>query len=315
MNWRISMLWLSLAFMGCKQNTPGVVSVLSEDHTLASINYLIEAEELTEIIHKPNVKIIDFRKEKYFSEGHLSGALNIWRTDIEDSTLPYAGIMAPKEQIEALFSSLGIETEDTLIIYDDVGLCDASRLWWILQNYDYTSVRLLHGGLAAWKANMGSVSTEVSELKKSVFQLTKSPSMKYYISKDEMQKSLATDALILDTRTVNEFSGKRIKKGATKAGRIPNSMLIDWADAINYSGDKKMKSFEELEAVYSRLNRKKDEPILVYCHSGVRSAHTTFVLTQILGYKNVRNYDGSWIEWSYHNDLPIKKDSITILNQ
>ena len=71
-----------------------------------------------------------------------------------------------------------------------------------------------------------------------------------------------------------------------------------------------MKSLQELERIYSRLKITKDEPILVYCHSGVRSAHTTFVLTQLLGYENVKNYDGSWTEWSYHNDLPLQRDSI-----
>ena len=106
------------------------------------------------------------------------------------------------------------------------------------------------------------------------------------------------------------FLVKDKKKGAAKGGRIPKSVHIDWAEAFNYSGDKRIKPVEELKIIYNKLNIKKNDPIIVYCHSGVRSAHTTFVLTQLLGYKNVKNYDGSWTEWSYFNDLPFKKDSV-----
>ena len=113
--------------------------------------------------------------------------------------------------------------------------------------------------------------------------------------------------MLIDTRTKEEFLGEYIKKGAFKAGKIPKSKLIDWANAINYDGDKKIKSKAELNEIYAGLN--KNDTLYVYCHSGVRSAHTTFVLTQILGYKNILNYDGSWTEWSYYEKLLLNKDN------
>jgi thiosulfate/3-mercaptopyruvate sulfurtransferase len=124
---------------------------------------------------------------------------------------------------------------------------------------------------------------------------------------------LNTNVIVLDTRTIDEFSGKLRKKGATKAGTIPNSIHIDWAETINHNGKKRIKSIQDLENIYSKLHIKKDDPIIVYYHSGARSTHTTFVITQLLGYKNVKNYDCSWTKWSYFNDLPFESNSIKVI--
>jgi len=285
----------------------------ANDFEKVEATYLIEANELKGIAQQPNIKIIDFRKKEIYENEHIVGALNIWRTDIEDSSYPYSGIMASKTQIESLFGQLGITTDDTLIVYDDNGLCEASRLWWILQNYDFKNIKLLHGGISEWKSNNGQVTTEIPKVNTAIFKLNKDPKMQYYVSKEQVSDALNSNVVILDTRTSEEFSGKRQKKGATKAGRIPNSIHIDWAEAINYNGNKHLKSLKELEIIYSELNIKKNDSIIVYCHSGVRSAHTTFVLTQLLGYKHVKNYDGSWTEWSYFNDLPINGNNITLI--
>jgi thiosulfate/3-mercaptopyruvate sulfurtransferase len=128
-----------------------------------------------------------------------------------------------------------------------------------------------------------------------------------------MIQAVTNKTLIVDSRSDDEFTGKRQKEGATKGGRIPNSKSIDWAKAVNYNGDKKLKSEVDLEKIYAELGASKNDTIIAYCHSGVRSAHTTFVLTQLLGYKNVKNYDGSWTEWSQFDDLPSVQDSITTI--
>lgn len=272
---------------------------------------LIEVDELKHIYDQPNIKIIDFRKKEEYLNGHIEGALHIWRTDIENPSFPYNGVMADKSQIELLFSELGINNNDTLIVYDDIGLCDASRLWWLLQNYDFENVKLLHGGLNGWIKQNGVVSKDVPKNDKSNFKLAENSSMKYYVSKDDVLNNLNNSTRLLDTRTPDEFFAIRQKNGAHKAGRLPNSINIDWAHAINYNTDKRLKSIDSLEYVFKNLNVPKDHPIIVYCHSGVRSAHTTFVLTQLLGYNNVKNYDGSWTEWSYFDELPIVQDSLT----
>lgn len=306
MSWKISIMLYLLIISACKHEK-------ANDFEKAEATYLIEANELKGTAQQPNIKIIDFRKKEIYENEHIVGALNIWRTDIEDTSYPYSGIMASKTQIESLFGQLGIATDDTIIVYDDNGLCEASRLWWILQNYDFKNIKLLHGGISKWKSNNGQVTTEIPKVNTAVFKLTKHPKMQYYVSKEQVSDALNSNVVILDTRTSEEFSGKRQKKGATKAGRIPNSIHIDWAETINYNGNKHLKSLKELEIIYSELNIKKNDSIIVYCHSGVRSAHTTFVLTQLLGYKHVKNYDGSWTEWSCFDDLPINGNNITLI--
>ena len=306
MFWKISIILYLLIISACKHEK-------ANDFEKVEATYLIEANELKGIAQQPNIKIIDFRKKEIYENEHIVGALNIWRTNIEDTSYPYSGIMASKTQIESLFGQLGITTDDTIIVYDDNGLCEASRLWWILQNYDFKNIKLLHGGISEWKSNNGQVTTQIPKVNTAVFKLTKHPKMQYYVSKEQVSDALNSNVVILNTRTSEEFSGKRQKKGATKAGRIPNSIHIDWAETINYNGNKHLKSLKELEIIYSELNIKKNDSIIVYCHSGVRSAHTTFVLTQLLGYKHVKNYDGSWTEWSYFNDLPINGNNITLI--
>lgn len=274
-------------------------------------SFLIEFEDFEKIAKNKDVKIIDFRKPEEYRKDHIRGALNIWRPDIRSTSYPYKGIMASKQEVESLFQKLGIHHGDLLVVYDDKGLCDAARLWWILQIYGYKNMKMLHGSYSSWKSKF-TTTADITEVKPSNFIFQNPPSLQYYTGKEELRQVLGKK-LILDTRTEDEFSGKRQKKGASKAGHIPGAVRIDWAEAINYHGDKKFKTLEELKDIYKEVLEHKDDTIITYCQSGTRSAHTTFVLIELLGMEHVKNYDGSWIEWSYFNDLPFEKDSITTI--
>ncbi|MAD96913.1 MAG: sulfurtransferase [Flavobacteriaceae bacterium] len=304
MNWKISSIVLLLLLTSCQKK-----EVVTENK---KSKYLITSNEFMKLHGQQNVKIIDFRKDEIYQKGHIPGAVQLWRDDVQNSSFPYVGMMASVTQIEELFSNMGISNQDLLVVYDDRGLCEAARFWWILQNYNFDNVRLLEGGLEGWKAANGAVSTQTPNLVKSNFSFEGNPQMKYYISKDQVAEAINKNYLLLDTRSIDEFTGIQHKKGAAKAGRIKNSVHMDWAEAIHYDTDKSIKSIDELEKIYSRLNAKKTDSIILYCHSGVRSAHTTFVLSQLLGYKNVWNYDGSWTEWSHFEELPYENGSLTL---
>lgn len=316
MNWKIStFILLFILGVSCKQQEESP----KENNAIIHVQKtpLVEAEVLKSNLDNLEYTIVDFRKPEQFKKGHLPNAINIWRNDIENPNFPYKGVIASKEQLEKLFSKLSIKNEDTLLIYDDRGLCDAARLWWVLNTYNFTKVKLLNGGLQAWQKGGGQVTTAIQTRGLSNFKLPANNKTPHYISKEELSKVLKrnSDWTFIDTRTHDEYSGKRQKLGASKAGRIPNSSFLDWSEAVDYEGTMKFKSLEELAQLYNKLGVAKNDTIVTYCHTGVRSAHTTFVLTQLLGYKNVKNYDGSWVEWSYYRDLPIKKDSSTVILQ
>lgn len=320
MNWRNSYYCLICLFLAsCEGTKKGEISTLESEITETKVEvsskYLIEAEALKSEMENLDVKIIDFRKENNYYENHIEGAIQIWRSDIEDHSYPYAGMMAQKDSIAKLLGDLGINHNDRLVVYDDRGSCDAARFWWVMQNYDFDNVQILNGGLKAWLAAGGPVTDEIEIRSAMRFEFPENSSLRYLVGKEELSTRITNQGpeMLIDTRTTNEYTGKRQKEGATRAGRIPGSRLIDWSEAIDYHGTHKFKSQEALENRYGTLKISKDHPIITYCHTGVRSALTTFVLTQLLGYQNVKNYDGSWTEWSYYENHSIEKDSVTTI--
>ena len=312
MNWNRSIIATLVIFhlISCKQADQKAEIVSDEYHS----SHLIEADELASKIDAPNIRVIDFRKEESFAKGHLKNAIQLWRSDIEDTNAELKGMMASKEQMELLFSEIGITPNDTLVVYDDIGGCDAARFWWVVKSHGFESIRLLNGGLENWKANDGELTEEVEIFETTDFTFTENPSKDLLISHEELLAVMNRneEMLIIDTRTADEYSGKRLKSGAAQAGRIPGSLRIDWAHCVN-SSTHRLRSISELTEIYAQLQVSKDHPIVTYCHSGVRSAHTTFVLTELLGYTNVRNYDGSWTEWSHREETLIERDSITLM--
>lgn len=315
MNWSRSIFSVIISFLiiSCKKDVPEQI-VFEYVHPHPTV---FSVKELGDAIEEGQVKIIDFRKPDTYSLGHIENALNIWRSHITDTSYAYGGMMAKKEQLENLFSSLGINNDDTVVVYDNNGACDASRFWWVMQYYGFDNVKILDGGLDAWERSGRSITQKKPNIKRTKFKLGNTVKSNSLANKELIELYIKRDSgvVILDTRTIDEFSGKRKKIGATKGGRIPKSIHMDWVNAIKFDDDKTFKWRSDIKHVYDKLNIKKTDTIVVYCHSGVRSAHTYFVLKEILGYENVMNYDGSWTEWSYFNTLPYEKDSLTTIKK
>lgn len=303
------LLVILASVMSCKENAKKTTDreVVLNKHLIPYNSPMLDFDD-------PYVAIIDFRKKDAYRNGHLPGAINLYRDDIQNTSYPYQGIRINKEQLAERLGKVGITDKHTIVVYDDKGSSDASRLWWLLRLYNFDNVYILDGGIGHWERMGGKLSLEETKEKQNAFHFIDKPDQLILIEKDELLKLIKSDAsqaIILDTRSTDEYKGYQQKDGAKKAGRIPGSVNIDWAEAIDYGNTFTFKPVGELEKIYSRLGATKEDTIIVYCHSGVRSSHTTFVLTQLLNYKNVMNYDGSWVEWSYDDLLPYESDSIS----
>ena len=287
-------------------------TILNSNAQNHNTKHLISIEDF-KALQNSDYALIDLRKPKDFEKGHIEGAINLWRTQIVDSNLVFGGYRISRDTLQSLFSRIGVTTNQKVIIYDAKGDVDAARLWWMLYTYGHKNVALLNGGLTEWELKKNDLSNDFIEPKATDFQFFEQESEDLVVSFEDMKLAvLDSNYTILDTRTLDEYTGETLKKGAFRKGRIPRSIFIDWAVNIDYDGNRKFKSVDDLMGIYNLNGIDKNQPIITYCQSGVRSAHTTFVLTQLLGFTNVKNYDGSWIEWSFNSELPIETGEVVI---
>ncbi|HKL03619.1 MAG TPA: sulfurtransferase, partial [Cryomorphaceae bacterium] len=249
------------------------------------------------------IAIVDMRPPEAYKAGHIKGAVSIWRTDIERHDLAYGGMAIEKENLERLLGSKGISDANRVVVYDDKGCVDAARLWWILKLYGHEKVSLLDGGLHAWKEILDTVATERHPVEFSFSELKEKHLNLDFEAFENLRKT--ENVKLIDGRSYEEFDGQLMKDGAFLSGHIPGALNQCYSGSIDFSegGEMKLKPESDLRIIYEKLAMP-DDTVIVYCHSGVRSAHTYMVLTEILGYQNVYNYDGSWIEWSFKQTHP-----------
>jgi len=232
---------------------------------------LIQPEELKALANKkePHIRIIDIREKVKYLAGHIPGAVQIWRPDIEDKNHSLPGMMASKGQMEDLLGSLGISDQDTLIIYSDGP--DNGRVWWVLAYYGFPlkQMRLLDGSIDAWKNKGYPVEVSPPEVGKVRFRLPEKAQERgpLLCTLPEVKSALKNpDRVVLDVRSKKEFLGEELKEGAVKPGRIPGVIWIEWTETLVGEGPYKgyWKSAEEIKRVFSVKGATPEKEIFMY---------------------------------------------------
>lgn len=243
-----------------------------------------------------------------YETGHIPGAVKIdWHLDLND---PVTRDYIEGEQFAKLMSSKGIGRDTTVVIYGDKNNWWAAYALWVFTLFGHPDVRLLDGGRAKWQAEGREMTTEVPSPTPTDYPVVKRDDAPIRAFKDDVLAFLGGQ--LVDVRSPQEYTGERThmpdypEEGALRGGHIPGAQSIPWARAAAEDGT--FKPREELEAIYlQEKGLRADEPVIAYCRIGERSSHTWFVLTHLLGFGDVRNYDGSWTEWGNAVRVPIVK--------
>jgi thiosulfate/3-mercaptopyruvate sulfurtransferase len=259
-----------------------------------------------------NVRIVevDYDPAANYAVGHVPGAVLFdWKKDNND---PVRRDLLSREQLEVLFSGAGIGRDTWVVLYGDFNNWFAAFAFWVLKYYGVENVRLLNGGRKKWLIEDKPVTKDVPTYPRTAFRASEA-NQKLRVYREEVLGELGKwDTVLVDVRGPKEFSGEILAppeyptEHAQRGGHIPGAKNIPWVQTVNDS-DGTFKTRDEIAALYAQKGVTADKQVITYCRIGERSSHSWFVLTYLLGYPQVRNYDGSWTEWGNAVGTPIEK--------
>jgi thiosulfate/3-mercaptopyruvate sulfurtransferase len=271
---------------------------------------LVDTEWVAQHLNDENVRIVEVDENPaLYAEAHIPGAIGFdWKKDLQDQVK--RDFLGPEEFGE-LFGSRGISNDHTIVLYGDRNNWFAAYTYWYLKYYGHDDVKLMNGPREKWISEGRETTSDVPDYAPATFT-AKAGDDSIRAKRDEVLNALGDSEVLVDVRSPQEFSGELIamagyeQEGAQRGGHIPGAKSIPWAQAVKEDGT--FKSAEELRELYGGKGVLSGDPIIAYCRIGERSAHTWFVLHELLGEDDVRNYDGSWTEWGNLVNVPIEKD-------
>ena len=295
--------------------TAGASLLAAVQVQLAGASAIVNADWLTANIDRPDVRLIEVSVEPgLYEQGHIPGAANIsWHTDLVDN--PNRDIVT-QENFERLMSRLGVTPETTVVLYGDHDNWFAAWGVWIFHVYGHDNVKLLDGGRRKWMADQRPLDTITPDFRRTAYRVSKvNRDLRARLGDVVAVAEGDVDARLVDIRSPDEFQGRviapqGIQELAVRAGHVPGAVNIPWTTAVN-PADGTFRSPEELRRLYAEKGVDGTKPTIVYCRIGERSAHTWFVLNQILGYE-VKQYDGSWTEYGNAVGVPINNPAGTV---
>ncbi len=261
-------------------------------------------------LHDPKVRVVESDEDiLLYDFGHIPGAVRLdWHTDLQD---PVARDFVDRSGFEALMTSAGIANDTTVVFYGDKNNWYACYSFWLFTYYGHRDCRVMDGGRAKWEAEGRPYTREMIEHPATRYT-AQEPDASIRAVRDDVLAMVNTGApALVDVRSEPEFTGEVIhmlgypQEGAQRGGHVKGARNIPWGLAANPDGT--FKTLNELSALYEGQGITANKDVISYCRIGERSSHTWFVLKYLLGYPNVKNYDGSWTEWGSMVNVPIEK--------
>ena len=272
--------------------------------------YLVDTDWVADHLGDQGLRIVESDEDILLYEtGHVPGAVKIdWFTTLQD---PVRRDFLSREAFEEMCSKLGISPETTVVFYGDKSNWFACYAFWLFELFGHEKRKIMDGGRAKWVSEGRPLSKEIPSYAHTSYQVMKqNPDVRAF-REEVLQHSQSGKALV-DVRSPQEYSGELIhmpnypQEGAQRGGHIPGAVSIPWSKAVN-EADSTFKTADELSGLYEGQNITPDKEVIAYCRIGERSSLTWFVLKYLLGYPNVKNYDGSWTEWGNLVNAPIEK--------
>jgi thiosulfate/3-mercaptopyruvate sulfurtransferase len=269
---------------------------------------LVSADWAQEHIGAPGIVFVEVDEDtSAYDKGHIEGAVKLdWKTDLQD---PLRRDFVSKEQFEQLLSERGISNDDTVVLYGGNNNWFAAYAYWYFKLYGHSDVKLIDGGRKKWELDSRPLSSDPVSRPATQYR-AEDQDRDIRAFRDEVVDAIGQKNLV-DVRSPDEFSGKLVapahlpQEGAQRPGHIPTAVNVPWSKAANEDGT--FKSDEELAKLYAEAGLDTGKDTIAYCRIGERSSHTWFVLRELLGHQNVKNYDGSWTEYGSLVGVPIEK--------
>lgn len=275
---------------------------------------LVSTQWVAENLHRPDeVRLVESNEDVLlYSTGHILGAVHIdWVADLND---PIRRDYIDAETFEALMSRHGIANDTTVIFYGDKNNWWAAYALWVFKLFGHEKTKIMDGGRKKWVAEGREIVRETPSFRPSHYQAQPRQDALIRAFRDEVLTHIASDQPLVDVRSPQEYRGELLhmpgspQEGALRGGHIRGAVNVPWSRAVNDDGT--FKDAADLRSIYeAEQGLSSDKDVIAYCRIGERSSHTWFVLTHLLGYPSVRNYDGSWTEWGNLVGVPIENPS------